>query len=367
MLRITKQVSSFVMKNLTNKPFFFIVGRPRSGTTLLRTLFDANPHVVIPPESQFIVNLYPRYGKISDWSPELIRQLVDDVMTQWLFNTWNISKETLLNVLLPLAGKQSYGDLCKVIYLQYESIYPKKDILFFGDKNPGYTIYTERLAQIFPDAKFIQITRDYRDHFVSVRNVDFELPMVSLVVFKWRLFVKHFRKMVEKHPDTHLEIRYEDLVTNPEKEMKRLCEFTGVPFDPQIFDFYKQADPDHEMAKSEVFKKFHSSLFKKINPDKIGVYKKELTTKQVKIADAAAGKYAELAGYTRDYKRPGLWIRLWAFPGMVIAWKLSVLTRIVDHFPYIWRERILSRWPLQVAKFYLKIFNPKKLTGFSDL
>lgn len=355
------------MTTSQNLPFFFIVGRPRSGTTLLRTLFDANAHVVIPPESQFVVNLYSRYGKITHWTMDLLDAFAADVQKQWLFSTWNISPEALEKALLPFAGNHTYGDICKVVYMQYQSIYPKGDILFFGDKNPGYTIYTERLAKIFPNAKFIHITRDYRDHFVSVRNVDFELPMISLVVFKWRLFVRHFREMMKKYPGTHIEIKYEDLVMHPEKEMKRLCEFTGVPFDPQIFDFYKQADLENEMSKSEVFRKFHSGLFKKINPDKIGVYKKELTTRQIKIADAAAGKYAELAGYQREHKHPGLWICLLAFPGIVIAWKLRLLTKIVDHFPYTWRERILSRWPLMLAKTYLKIFNPKKLTGFSDL
>ncbi|MDP2722969.1 MAG: sulfotransferase [Bacteroidales bacterium] len=355
------------MTERSNIPFFFIVGRPRSGTTLLRTLFDANPHVAIPPESQFVVNLYPKYGSVTTWNQSLLMEFIQDVQKQWLFSTWKIAEEELKVALLPLTGDHSYGDICKEVYLKYNSIFSKDEILFFGDKNPGYTIYTELLSKIFPGAKFIHIIRDYRDHFVSVRNVDFELPMVSLVVFKWRLFVKHFRKMVEKYPDTHLEIKYEDLVTDPEQEMKRLCRFTGIPFDPQIFDFYKQADQDHEMAKSEVFKKFHSNLFKKIKPDKIGVYKKELTTKQIKMADAAAGKYAELVGYQRDYVSPGIWIRVQTFPGIVIAWKLRLLTKIVDHFPYTWRERILSRWPLMLAKMYLRIFNPKRLTGFSDL
>lgn len=355
------------MNQPDTKPFFFIVGRPRSGTTLLRTLFDANPHVVIPPESQFVINLYPRYGNIANWTEKVLLEFAEDVQKQWLFSTWNINHNTLTKALLPFVGKHSYGDICKVVYLQYQSIYPKDDILFFGDKNPGYTIYTEKLAKIFPGAKFIQITRDYRDHFVSVRNVDFELPLVSLVVFKWRLFVKHFRSMAEKYPDTYLEIKYENLVTNPEMEMKRLCEFTGVPFDPQIFDFYKQGESEHEMTQSPVFKKFHSGLFKKISPDKIGVYKKELTVRQIKMADAAAGKYAELAGYQRDYPHPGLWIYVLAFPGMLIAWKLRLLTKIADLMPYTWRERILSRWPLMLAKMYLKIVNPKKLTGFSDL
>ncbi len=49
-------------------PIFFVVGRPRSGTTLLRTLFDAHPNVLVPPECQFIINLYPKYGKVTNWS-----------------------------------------------------------------------------------------------------------------------------------------------------------------------------------------------------------------------------------------------------------------------------------------------------------
>ncbi len=355
------------MKDINEIPFFFIVGRPRSGTTLLRTLFDANPNVLVPPESQFIVNLYPRYGKVTLWTEELVVGFVRDIQQQWLFSTWNISEDQLLKALIPFVGNHAYSELCKAIYLEYKSIYPKKKILFLGDKNPGYTIYTGLLSKIFPEAKFIHIIRDYRDHFVSVRNVDFELPLVSLVVSKWRLFVMHFRKMKIKFPATHMEINYEDLVRNPEMAMKCLCDFTGVPFDTEIFDFYKNADASIGLMNEDVFKKFHSSLFQKINPTKIGVYKKELTQRQIKIADAAAGKYAELAGYQRDYPKPGLWIQLLAFPGKVVAWKLRLLTKIVDQFPYQWRERILSRWPLKVAKIYLKLFNPKKLTGFSDL
>lgn len=50
------------MVNIADTPFIFIVGRPRSGTTLLRTLYDAHPNVNIPPECQFVVNLYGKYG-----------------------------------------------------------------------------------------------------------------------------------------------------------------------------------------------------------------------------------------------------------------------------------------------------------------
>ena len=68
------------MAELSQIPFFFIVGRPRSGTTLLRTLFDAHPNVTIPPECQFIVNLYPKYGKTSNWTESLLLSFHEDLL-----------------------------------------------------------------------------------------------------------------------------------------------------------------------------------------------------------------------------------------------------------------------------------------------
>lgn len=354
------------MDDLFNTPFFFIVGRPRSGTTLLRTLFDASPNVCIPPECQFIINLYPKYGKLSRWTEKELLGFYQDLQTQWLFKTWNIDHNHLKSTLLNLTGEISYNEVCKKVYLCYQSVFEKEDIQFFGDKNPGYTIYTERLMRIFPNATFIHIIRDYRDHFVSVRNVDFELPMVSLVVFKWRLFVKKFRKMMEKYPDNHLEILYEDLVRDPEQQMKKLCAFTTVPFSPEIFNFHTKEEETRKIYPSKLLEKFHSNLFKKINPDKIGVYKKQLTESEIRIADFAAGKYAEMAGYQRDFQKPTPAVLIRALPGIALAKTLQILSLVVDRFPYRLRELILSKWPLMVAKFYLSIFDPKKLTGLTD-
>ena len=54
-------------KDLKELPFIFIVGRPRSGTTLLMSLFDAHPNVIIPPECAMILNLFPKYRKLRNW------------------------------------------------------------------------------------------------------------------------------------------------------------------------------------------------------------------------------------------------------------------------------------------------------------
>jgi len=351
------------MRTLDRIPIFFIVGRPRSGTTLLRALFETNPNVCFPPECQFIINLYPKYGNLIKWERRDIISFIYDLQQQWLFKTWKVDIEQLKEKLLGVREEISYGVVCKLVLMQYKSIFPKEEVLFFGDKNPGYTIYTEQLLKIFPNAKFIHIIRDYRDHFVSIKNVDFDLPYISLISCKWRLFIKKYRDVMEKYPNSHIEVRYEDLVTYPEKEMKILCNFVGVPFGAEMFNFHLKADEARKFYAPILLEKLFSSLFNKINTDKIGVYKTQLSIRQIKMADMTVGKYAEMMGYRREFKNYNMGIILMSSPGIILAKTLQYMTKVANYLPYRVRATILSRWPLRMARFYLSIFNPNKLKG----
>jgi hypothetical protein len=347
-------------------PVFFVVGRPRSGTTLLRTLFDAHPNVIVPPECQFIVNLYPRYGKLTNWSKERLQDFYDDLQQQWRFDVWPLNHAKLYRSLMACTGNNSYGTICKVVYQEYQSIFRHGLLLALGDKNPGYTIYTERLLKIFPEAKFIHIVRDFRDNFVSIRNVDFELPFISVTVSKWKYFVKRFRKASAKYPGTHLEIRYEDLVSDPENKFRELCDFIGIPFSDKPFDFYKKTEEVLKIYPNELILKYHSSLLKKINTSRTGLWKKELKESELRVADACAGKYAALTGHDRIHRNPGLWNYLRSIPGRLFASFLYMATWTIDRLPYKLRMNILSKAPLIMGRFYLSIFNKKKLREMDE-
>ncbi len=351
---------------LKDIPVFFVVGRPRSGTTLLRTLFDAHPNVVVPPECQLIVNLYPRYGKLQHWSRKELESFYKDLLEQWRFDVWPLDRQKLYRSLMDCEGDYSYGTICKVVYHEYRSIFRHGVLLALGDKNPGYTIYTERLLRIFPEAKFIHIIRDYRDNFVSIRNVDFELPFISVTVSKWRYFVKKFRKAAAKHPGTHLEIRYEDLVSDPERTFGNLCEFVGIPYSEKPFDFYKKSEEVLKIYPPELILKYHSSLLKKINTSRTGLWKNNLSESELRVADACVGKYAALSGHEKLFPRPGLAARLRSIPGKCFASMLYLLTWTIDRFPYRLRMNILSKAPLAVGRFYLGIFNRKKLRELDE-
>lgn len=344
-----------------NVPIFFIVGRPRSGTTLLRTLFDAHPNVIVPPECQFIINLYPKYGKVTSWTEKKLENFYKELNQQWLFDLWPLDKEELYKNLMQCKGKNDYASICKLVYREYQSVFDHDSINAIGDKNPGYTIYTEKLLKIFPEAKFIHILRDYRDNFISIRNVDFELPFISLTTAKWKIFLKRFRKAAKQQPGTHLEMRYEDLAARPEEKFKELCSFLDIPFSSTPFEFYKKGDEARKMYPKEILDKYQSSLFKKISTDKIGLWKKQLSNVEIKSADATAGKYAEMAGYERKHTKTSIWIKLRIMPGLCLASLLSITTRIVDTFPYKIRNFILIKAPWVMGRLYLSLFNRKKL------
>ncbi len=336
-------------------PIFFIIGRPRTGTTLLRSLFDAHPDVQIPWECQFVLNLYPRYGKVKHWTKALIDNFYADLIEQWQFSSWNINHDKLKTDLHAHEGESSYVKVCETVYLNFISFYPKKEIKLIGDKNHGYTIYTDRLKKIYPDAKFIYILRDYRDNYHSVTKVDFELPVISLVTYKWKYFYKKALKAAEKYPGSFYFIRYEDLATDPHLHFKKICEFLGIEYLPEVFEFYKMKEKASEVYPDDILQKHHKSLFNPINTSRLGLWKQSLSSSQIKIADQVAGKYADLAGYERQYKEYNLLTTLKAAPGTTYASLLYLMTYIIDRFPYRLREKLLSKGPLWLAKVFGKL------------
>lgn len=336
-------------------PVFFIIGRPRTGTTLLRSLFDAHPDVQIPWECQFVLNLYPEYGKITDWTKEKLSKYYKDLLEQWQFSAWNIDHDKLQADLFALEGKTTYVNVCETVYLNFISFYQKNQIKLIGDKNHGYTIYTDKLKELYPDGKFIYILRDYRDNYHSVTKVDFEMPVVSLVVYKWKYFYKKALQAAKRYPDSFYFIRYEDLATDPHLHFRKICEFLGLEYMEEVFEFYRMKEKAQEVYPDDILQKHHKSLFNPINTSRLGLWKKSLTKRQIRIADQVAGKYADQAGYERVYTGFSLWIAILAAPGVLYARFLYFMTAIIDMFPYRLRAKLLNKGPLWLAGVFAKI------------
>ena len=343
-----------------NPPFFFIIGRPRSGTTLLRLLFESHPNLLIPPESPFIIIHYKKYGKITDWNEQVISDFINDLYGTRYFDKWLIDKEELTNRLLSVKGKNNFQSIVLEVYKAYNSVYPKQEIKMIGDKNPMYSLYPNRIHQLFPESKIIHITRDYRDNYLSLINVNFEVPIVPIVIYRWKYALKKMWRLKAKNPGLIYSIRYEDLVSDPELHCRRLCDFLGIEFDPSVLSFYEKKEEAQALyAGNQDLGKVHKSLFNPISTEKVDKWKSDMTPRQIKIADLVMGSTAEKAGYKRMFTtfNPALYVMI--LPALAYAKAMYKLIMLGDHLPYKMRNSLNKSLGI-FLKLYWK-FNQRKV------
>lgn len=344
------------MEEIRSLPIFFIIGRPRTGTTLLRTLFDAHPNVIIPPECALILNLYPKYSKIKQWNKKKINTFLKDVKAQRKFASWHMDVDKVRNDLLKLGNKASYQDFVKVLYSDYRSFFDKEKIVTLGDKNPVYSININQIIEIFPDAKFIHLTRDYRDNILSILKVDFEAPLVPLIVYRWRYSAIKILNLKNKFPDQFYTIKYEDFVNDHRYHYTKLCDFLGIKYDDKVFDFHKKKDEIFKVFPEKQFEKYHKSLLKPITNEKVGIWKKELSERDVKTADAVVGKYAGMLGYERKYKKTSLTTYLRILPALIYGRLSYAFGYLVNHMPLGLKMAFKNRGSI-LANIYWKIYS----------
>jgi hypothetical protein len=322
------------LKTIADIPIFFIVGRERSGTSLLRSLFDANRNVSVPLECRFILNLYSKFHKKNFWTKDDLNEFYENIIVQPAFNLYSIDYDELKKKLLQMEGKNSYSSVCKVIYYTYKSWNEKDEIKLLGDKNPSYSLHLKKIIKLFPQAKFIHIIRDYRDNIYSMCKVNYESHFASSLAYRWKYYNKLIEKSKSSYPDIFYTIRYEDLVDDPAIQMKKLCDFVGIEYQPEMLEFYKAKDKILSAYPIEIVNKHQKSLFNPINKSSVNSWEKKLSEKQVKNAECVCGKFAENYNYKRKYKKPTILTRISSLPGIIYGHAYYYWISFLDHLPY---------------------------------
>jgi hypothetical protein len=354
--------------DLSKIPIFFILGRPRSGTTLLTTLFNAHPNVRIAPEFPIMLFLYQRFKKVKTWDEPAIRSFVDHVFYFSKFNIQRVEnlkldKEFIVNELLQYKDRGSIQLFLKSINYYAYSVFHKEKTLLIGDKNPVYSMSTGRFRKIFPDAKFICIVRDYRDNFISIKKlaeneVAVEAPELRLQVGRWRYFTGMFLKLKQRFPDKYYILKYEDLVTEQEATMRSLCEFLGITYDPAVFDFYNKKEETVNTYGTFIYEKFHENLMKPVSTSRMNTWQGVLTERHVRMADQIAGSCADRLGYERQTKRFDFLLFLKAAPMLAYYYILLWVMRFGTYLPH----KVSQWWFLKMMillKIYLRFFGKK--------
>lgn len=295
------------IEEIKNLPIVFIVGKGRSGTSLLQTILDANPEVITANESPFIIHLKQKYSAVKKWTSEKLDEFIIDLYKDIRFSfLWKINANDLKRLFnsYPLC-QLDFSVLCKLVYLSVSSPFPKGKTSLIVDKNPIYSFFINELIELFPNAKFIHIIRDYRDNVISTRKA-FTIKNVARLAQSWKRHNKYIDYYKIKHPSRFYTLRYEDLVTNPEKSISELFEFLTISFDSNILYFHKTTRRifNDERVNNDILTgivdKIHVNLLNPINTERIDKWKNELTISEIEVIDYITGDYAKKYNYIRS-------------------------------------------------------------------
>ncbi len=274
LLRLTARYSHEMLgrdrwrRKHTPRPIF-VCGTGRSGTTLLQQILSNHSRIfatryegrfVVTPGGLFdirreILNLESlkrfRRSILGPWFKKVYRQGTPEEYAGGLFT--DIDEKTLTEHVdgfeeeLREGIDEAMHDMIDGVFASAMKAQGKSRWL---EKTPRNVIYMNDLYRLFPDAQFVHIIRDGRDVAISCLENDFwpigEIPDAG-VSFReqprtienaaryWATLMQTARDQIAKIPDeAYLELRFEDLVDDPEGKLRQLCDFLGVTFEPQL-------------------------------------------------------------------------------------------------------------------------------------
>ncbi|MBO1520735.1 sulfotransferase [Oceanisphaera pacifica] len=280
---------------ISNKKQFFILGNPRSGTTLFRLMLNSHPDIIVPPECGFAEWF------INDFSDVILnkktyRTFAEAVCKCRKFETWGVSYDDLIKVIYYYSPK-SYMDLCTCVYLSYANKFNKKPLLI-GDKNNYYINKVERLSVFFPSSKKIFIIRDGRDvasSYFKLAKISRESryfpelsDSISEIAYQW---LKSANSALKYKSKGAIIIRYEDLIANPEVVLNDVCCYLNISYSPIMLKYYESNDEPVE------FLAWKEKTQRAIMPENKGGYLTELTRHQIREFEVVAGPALKIFGY----------------------------------------------------------------------
>jgi len=199
---------------------FFLVGAERSGSTMLRLMLDSHPQIACASEFEYSVDLIV---DPTEWPS--IQTYHHYLATDRIFQSHQYTIDPGL----------SYPALVNSFLLQLRAR--------TGKENTGATVHRhfDRLLRLWPSACFIYLLRDGRDVARSCIGMGWA-GNVWTGVEVWNRAERAWESMRGSLPnDRFIEVRFEDLVKNPARELARVCDFLGVAFDPEMLSYPRRS------------------------------------------------------------------------------------------------------------------------------
>lgn len=262
---------------------FFIVGCPRSGTSLTQHMLSMHSDISIPPETYFFELAHRSFGLDYSFQSDacfervLNRFIKDRRYCEFDFDMARFEA-------LARDAERTWPGLFLALA---EAWREQHGVSIFGEKSPQHYKHVERLALWFPKAKFIYLMRDPRATTLSyakqkriMRNVYRGMSLWLGAEESW------VRAQGSLGPDRIMKIQYEDLVNSPEKTMRKASQFLGVEYQTNMLEHHLRDTPGFLPVEKEYMENTSKPVF----TDSVDAWVQEASAPFIKIVDYWAGE-----------------------------------------------------------------------------
>jgi hypothetical protein len=262
-------------------------------------MLDSHPELAIPRETDFVRPLWWRRVEFGDLSERADRRQV----ARWIFRDPACEagrlrrrpgerltrKQAIRRVTRRSAP--TVGSIVEQCFRLYANGHGKPR---WGDKRPAYSGFIGPLFAMFPDAQYVNLVRDPRGAVASQAQMgwDAEDVAVPAAIARWEAAIErtdHFAR--DLRPDQLLDLRYEDMVSDPAAELRRICAFAGLAGGDGAIEAMLAADRRH------AYKGIHERLGQPVTTASIERWRERLEPEDVALVEHATASYLDRFGY----------------------------------------------------------------------
>ena len=226
----------------------FIVGMPRSGTTLVSAMLDAHPDIAISPETHFYTRCRPPAGSAST-----VEQLWDCLRQQPGFGDARFSDPEVAEMQSRIFGASSPPPPAAVLKAMEEVYAERQGATAWGEKTPDHLPHVPTIVEDFPEAVVLVVVRDPRDVCLSLRDLPWNRDTLFESAWTWRRYARATQAYPGRFPGQVRWVRYEDVLDDPASVITDVLRWLNAPLDDDILDtvlhFHEQTGGPADAAR----------------------------------------------------------------------------------------------------------------------
>lgn len=257
----------------------YLFASERSGSNLLRTIVGNHPEISAPPPFE---TAFP--SSFPTLKPARQRKLIRDILIWQKYSIRGLYEDIDPNDVQQRLDNLSFFGLQKALYETYAK---KQGSSIWVSKysNTGYFKQASEAFDFYDDLKIIYLVRDPRDVALSCKSALTNSYHPYFSVQEWKEEQELGKELLESRDNVHL-VRYQDILEDPNAEIRSICDFLDIEAVDDMLAYHKQEEAQKRSSNT----RFLKNVSKPIMSDNYNKFLDQLSAEEIDIAEKIAAE-----------------------------------------------------------------------------